>query len=130
MINKLVSDGNWHHVAWTRRFKRITLTLDETFTAQADLPGANSEFSVAQRPVVRVDIGRFPPGVSQAKGKVIQGGVQNISKSRLKGFCFTVCSNLLLFSFVSLILVVNFYYRSYKSQSFQRMFEGHKIQLA
>ena len=67
--NTFVSDGEWHQLVWTRKFKRITLTLDETSTAQADLPGAESEFNVAQGPVVYVDIGGFPAGVSQIKGK-------------------------------------------------------------
>ena len=69
LINKFVSDGDWHHLIWTRRFKRITLTLDETSLAQADLPGADSEFNSAQGPVVRIDIGGFPSAVSQVKGR-------------------------------------------------------------
>ena len=70
LINTPVSDGDWHHVAWTRRYKRITLTLDGASTAQADLPGADTEFNIAQEPVVSVDIGGLPAGVSQAKGKL------------------------------------------------------------
>lgn len=70
LINTPVSDGVWHHVAWTRRYKRITLTLDGASTAQADLPGADAEFNAAQEPVVFVDIGGLPAGVSQAKGKL------------------------------------------------------------
>ena len=69
LVNTFVSDGDWHHVAWTRRYKRITLTLDGVSTAQADLPGADAEFNIAQEPVVSVDIGGLPAGVSQAKGK-------------------------------------------------------------
>ena len=69
-INTPVSDGDWHHVAWTRRYKRITLTLDGASTAQADLPEADSEFNAAQEPVVSVDIGGLPAGISQAKGKL------------------------------------------------------------
>lgn len=70
LINTPVSDGGWHHVAWTRRYKRITLTLDGAYTAQADLPGVDAEFNIAQEPVVSVDIGGLPTGVSQAKGKL------------------------------------------------------------
>ena len=70
LINTPVSDGDWHHVAWTRRYKRITLTLDGASTAQADLPGADAEFNAAQEPVVSVDIGALPAGVLQAKGKL------------------------------------------------------------
>lgn len=70
LINTPVSDGDWHQVAWTRRYKRITLTLDGASTAQADLPGADAEFNIAQEPVVSVDIGGLPTGVSQAKGKL------------------------------------------------------------
>ena len=70
LINTPVSDGDWHHVVWTRRYKRITLTLDGASTAQADLPGADAEFNIAQEPVVSVDIGGLPVGVSQAKGKL------------------------------------------------------------
>ena len=74
LISKFVSDGAWHHLAWTRRFKHITLTLDKTSTAQADLPGGDSEFNTAQEPVVHVDIAGFPAGVSQVKGKVVPAG--------------------------------------------------------
>ena len=70
LINTPVSDGDWHHVTWTRRYQRITLMLDGTSTAQADLPGADSEFNAAQEPVVSVDIAGLPAGVSQAKGKL------------------------------------------------------------
>ena len=70
-INKLVSDGDWHHLLWTRRLKRITLTLDETFTVQADLPGAESVFNTAQGPVIYVDIGGFPTGVTKVTGIMI-----------------------------------------------------------
>lgn len=70
LINRPVSDGDWHHVAWTRRYKRVTLTLDGASMAQADLPGADAEFNAAQEPVVTVDIGGLPAGVSQAKGKL------------------------------------------------------------
>lgn len=70
LISKHVSDGDWHHVAWTRRYKHITLVLDGVSTAQADLPGADTEFNAAQEPVVSVDIGGLPAGVSQAKGKL------------------------------------------------------------
>ena len=38
--------------------------------AQADLPGADAAFNAAQEPVVSVDIGGLPAGVSQAKGKL------------------------------------------------------------
>ena len=71
LINKFVSDGDWHLLVWNRRFKRITLTLDEKSSAQADLPGADAQFNAAQESVVLVDIGGFPAGVSQAKGRVI-----------------------------------------------------------
>lgn len=70
LINRPVSDGDWHHVTWTRRYKHITLTLDGTSTAQADLPGADTEFNAAQDPVISVDIGGLPAGVAQAKGKL------------------------------------------------------------
>lgn len=44
--------------------------LDGAYTAQADLPGVDAEFNIAQEPVVYVDIGGLPTGVSQAKGKL------------------------------------------------------------
>lgn len=71
LINRPVSDGDWHHVTWTRRYKHITLTLDGTSTGQADLPGADTEFSAAQDPVISIDIGGLPAGVTQAKGKLL-----------------------------------------------------------
>lgn len=83
LINRPVSDGDWHHVAWTRRYKRVTLTLDGTSMVQADLPGADAEFNAAQEPVVTVDIGGLPAGVSQAKGKL---------GFHLYRFCFYVFS--------------------------------------
>ena len=67
-INQLVSDGDWHHLLWTRRLKRITLTLDGTFTVQSDLAGAESVFNTAQGPVIYVDIGGFPTGVTKVTG--------------------------------------------------------------
>lgn len=68
MINKVVSDGEWHHITWTRRYKHITLALDGRSTAQGDLPGADTQFDAAQEPVVSVDIGGLPAGVPQVKG--------------------------------------------------------------
>ena len=83
-----VADGEWHHLVWTRRFKRITLTLDDTSTAQADLPGADSKFDIAQGPVVYVDIGGLPAGVSQVKGKCCKTiGRINLSLLRLSITC-------------------------------------------
>ena len=71
LINTPVSDGDWHHVTWTRRYNHITLTLDGASTARADLPaGADSVFNASQESVVSVDIGGLPAGVSQAKGKL------------------------------------------------------------
>ena len=70
LINRPVFGGDWHHVTWTRRYKHMTLTLDDMFTAQADLPGVETEFNTAQEPVISVDIGGLPAGVTQAKGKV------------------------------------------------------------
>lgn len=70
LINRPVYGGDWHHVIWTRRYKHITLTLDDMFTAQADLPGVDTEFNTALEPVISVDIGGLPAGVTQAKGKV------------------------------------------------------------
>ena len=67
-INQLVSDGDWHHLLWTRRLKRITLTLDGTFTGQSDLAGAESVFNTAQGPVIYVDIGGVPTGVTKVTG--------------------------------------------------------------
>ena len=63
-----MSDGDWHYVTWTRRYKRITLDLDGMMTAPGDLPGADGQFDAAQDPVVSVDIGGVPPGVPQPKG--------------------------------------------------------------
>ena len=71
-INQLVSDGDWHHVLWTRRLKRITLTLDRTFTVQADVAGAESVFNTVQGPVIYVDIGGFPTGVTKVTGIMIR----------------------------------------------------------
>ena len=71
-INQLVSDGDWHHLLWTRRLKRITLTLDGTFTVQADVAGAESVFNTAQGPVIYVDIGGFPTGVTKVTGIMIR----------------------------------------------------------
>ena len=70
LINRPVSDGDWHHVTWTRRYKNVTMTLDGTFTAQTDLPGVDTVFNTAQDPVILVDIGGLPAGVTQAKGKL------------------------------------------------------------
>ena len=70
-INQLVSDGDWHHLLWTRRLKRITLTLDGTFTVQADIAGAESVFNTAQGPLIYVDIGGFPTGVTKVTGIMI-----------------------------------------------------------
>ena len=67
-INQLVSDGDWHHLLWTRRLKCITLTLDGTFTVQADVAGAESVFNTAQGPLIYVDIGGFPTGVTKVTG--------------------------------------------------------------
>lgn len=64
---------------WTRRFQRITLILDGAFTAQADLPGADSVFNTAQGPLVIVDIGGFPAGVWQPRGKSL---LKNIAVTR------------------------------------------------
>ena len=63
-----MSDGDWHHVTWTRRYKRITLDLDNRMRAQGDLPGADGQFDTAHDPVVSVDIGGVPAGVTQPKG--------------------------------------------------------------
>ena len=71
---------------WTRRFQRITLILDETATAQADLPGADSEFNFAQGPLVLIDIGGFPAGVSQPKGKLLFITTLTVNKP---GDCFS-----------------------------------------
>ena len=49
----------------------MTLTLDGTFTVQADLAGAESVFNTAQGPVIYVDIGGFPTGVTKVTGIMI-----------------------------------------------------------
>ena len=77
-------------MTWTRRFQRITLILDGTFTAQADLPGADSVFNMAQGPLVIVDIGGFPAGVLQAKGKSLLKNIAVIRSAMRRNisFCF------------------------------------------
>ena len=78
-------------MTWTRRFQRITLILDGTFTAQADLPGADSVFNMTQGPLVIVDIGGFPAGVLQAKGKSLLKNIAIIRSAMRRNisFCFS-----------------------------------------
>lgn len=68
VINKPVSDGLWHNVTWSRRYKRMRVTVDSEPVQEVDVQGSQTVLDVTTGQEIFVHIGGFPYSPATAKG--------------------------------------------------------------
>ncbi|KAK3713436.1 hypothetical protein QZH41_012473, partial [Actinostola sp. cb2023] len=60
VIDKPISDGLWHNVTWSRRYKHVRMVVDGTHVKETDIQGSQSVLDITTGHSIYVHIGGFP----------------------------------------------------------------------